>query len=39
MGLQREYLVTAARLSRNVLNPLSPLHDPSNSKLKNISIY
>ncbi len=35
IGLHREYFVTAARLSRKVLKPLSPLHDPSvNKKMK-----
>jgi hypothetical protein len=29
IGLQREYFVTAAKLSRNTPKPLSPLHDPS----------
>jgi hypothetical protein len=28
-ALHREYFVTAAKLSRNVPNPLSPLQDPS----------
>jgi hypothetical protein len=37
IGLHREYFVTAARLSRNVLKPLSPLHDPSEYKINNSS--
>jgi len=32
IGLQREYFVTAARLSRNVFNPLSPFQQPSKTK-------